>query len=114
MDTAIKVQHAKYFKIDPSTLNVGAIMLPETIITTIVIGEEVISKKVPLNEAFSAAEQEEIKKHLEPLVIKAHQTATQVAEGPVVANLVTTQPNTQPTTPAVPMPVVEEEGDSLF
>ncbi len=114
MDTTTKIQHSKHFKIDPAKMNIGEIELPDTIMTTIVVGEEVISKKVPLAEAFTAAEQEEIKKHLEPLVLKAHQTATHVAEAaPAVLNTQTNAASSA-TAPRVPSPAVEEEGESLF
>ena len=113
MDTSLKVQHTKHFKIDPAKLNIGDIKLPDPIMMTVVIGDKVISKKLPLNEAFTVAEQEDLKKQLEPLVIKAHQTASHVAETPSVP-AATPQQSQQAATPAVPVPAVEEEGESLF
>ena len=113
MDTTINVQHSKHFKIDPAKLNIGDIQLPDPIMKTTVVGDEIISKKIPLNEAFTGAEQEELKKQLEPLVIKAHQTATHVAETPSVP-AVTPQSAQQTTAPTAPVPAAEEEGESLF
>lgn len=109
MDTSFKVQHTRHFKFDPAKQTIGAITLPEEVIETIVAGEEIINKKVSLDEAFSAEEQEDLRKALEASVLKAHQRASAPVQAP---SPVATSAVAAPAAPAVPS--FEEEGDSLF
>lgn len=110
MNTSIKVQHSKHFQFDPAKQTIGAIELPETVVSTIVAGDEIINKKVPLDEAFTEAEQQELKKALEASVTKAHQRAATVPDAPVVA----TNTAAKPAVTAPATPPIEETGDSLF
>ena len=109
MDTSVKVQHSKHFKFDPAKQNIGAIVLPETVMLTIAVGEEIVSEKLPLNEAFTAEEQAKLIRQLEPLVVKAHQVATHVSTTPDLP----VAPSGAPEIPQNPT-IDDEEGESLF
>lgn len=80
-----RIQIATHFTIDPAKQTLGAIQFPETVTVTMVVGDEIIPKKVAFKDAFSHEQIMEIEIKVNALVKEALRTAKPVESKPASA-----------------------------
>lgn len=80
-----RIQIAAHFTIDPAKQTLGAVQYPETVTVTMVVGDEIIPKKVAFKDAFSHEQIMEIENKVNELVKEALRTAKPVESKPASA-----------------------------
>lgn len=80
-----RIQIAAHFNIDPAKQTLGAIQFPETVTVTMVVGDEIIPKKVAFKNAFSHEQIMEIENKVNAMVKESLRTAKPVESKPAAA-----------------------------
>lgn len=80
-----RIQIAAHFTIDPAKQTLGAIQYPETVTVTMVVGDEIIPKKVAFKDAFSHDQIVEIENKVNAMVKESLRTAKPVESKPAAA-----------------------------